>query len=275
MATSSFPDGQYRNRQPDNRYKQQGTGAYRLNDPRYSMAFATRKTQAGFKYALTPCMERVKSGLEFKTRGKKTLWNKSGTITAAYKSLLSHFADHLLQPRGKLGHVDLKLAAQAKNNGYMWFMHPQVTENSHNIHCMKCHMPGAKGFSQHDFQNSNNPYSIDHDEDSHTWYTMVNLGRDSSNHVVWERAHAILAAARWGIPEPPNGIKTRSQKQCKPLQALHGPCCCGFQGGCLNPLHIVWGTEKKNREDQEVKRGQKNQGPKAWGRTPDYALVPD
>ena len=136
MATSSCQASKFRNRQPDKRYEKQGTGAYRLSDSRYSMAFATRKTQAGFKYALTPGMERVKSGLEFRTRGKKTLWNKSGTITAAYKSLLSHFADHLMQPRGKLGHVHKGLAAQAKTNGYMWFMHPQVTDNNHNIHCM-------------------------------------------------------------------------------------------------------------------------------------------
>ena len=277
MATSSFPPGKFRNRKPDNRYKEQVPDSYRLSDPQYCMAFATRIVQAGFKYELTPCMERVRPGREFRTRGKKTLWNRSGTITAAYKSLLSHFADHLLQPRGKVGHVDKDLAAKAKNNAYMWFLHPQVTGSNHNIHCTACHMPGSEGFSKHDFPEGNNPYLILHDEQKHTWYTRVNLGRDTNNQIVWESAHVILAAARWGvpIPQPAIGMKTRSHTPAKTLHALHGPCCPGSKGGCLNPLHMVWGTAKQNRKDQETKRARQNRGPNAWGRTPQYALVPD
>ena len=190
-------------------------------------------------------MERVKSGLEFRTRGKKTLWNKSGTITAAYKSLLSHFADHLMQPRGKLGHVHKGLAAQAKTNGYMWFMHPQVTDNNHNIHCMGCHMQAAEGFSQHDFQNSNNPYLSVHDKEKHTWYTRVNLGRDNNDKIVWESAHVILAAARWGVPEPAQGIKPDPRQSATHCMHCMAPAAQGSREAASTPSTLCGALKSK------------------------------
>ena len=67
------------------------------------MAFATpdHTVQSGYKYTMTPSMLLVEAGSEFRTHDRKKLWNKNGTTTAAFKALLTHFADHLLQPGAK------------------------------------------------------------------------------------------------------------------------------------------------------------------------------
>ena len=201
------------------------------------------------------------------------MWNRASTITAAFKSLLNTFADHLLKKGAKDGRNSQPIAklADKPGNSYLWFLHPQVSFNQHNIHCQQCHMPGKSGFTQ-SFPQGNCPFYIDHDPEAKTWYTMVSLGRDKHGNIVWERAHAILAAARWGIPKAVFDI---TLDDAHTPNALHGPCCSQCQGGCLNPLHISWGLKKRNREDQEVKRGGMNQGPTAWNRTLEIRLVPD
>lgn len=267
MATKSG----FRSRQPDNRYKEKTVDSHRLNDKRFTMAFADRsQTAPDCKFSMTPSMLMVQPGSEYVTKHGKTLWNRSGTIPAAFKALLSHFADHLLQDAGKKGKADRHLEQLAENNGYMWFMYPHVTQSCHNIHCTQCHMPGSTGFSH--FPSHKCPYHTLHDKEKHTWYTMVNLGKDSKGQVVWERAHAILAAARWGIP---HAVFDTTLPDKDTPHALHHPCCPGSLGGCLNPLHIRWGLEAQNRQDQETKRSSMNRGPKAWNRKHDYALVPD
>ena len=54
MATSSN-ERTGRNRQPDYRY-QLNKNRYRLHDPDYTMAFATKTVQSGYKYTMTPSM---------------------------------------------------------------------------------------------------------------------------------------------------------------------------------------------------------------------------
>ena len=271
MASSS----KFRNRQPDNRYVK-AEDRYRLNDPQYTMAFATQQVQLGYRYSMTPSMLMVQPGSEFVTHVTKKLWNRKGTTTAAFKALLSHFAEYLLKPAGKQGYVDKTLAKLAQKNGYLWFLYPQVTGSSHNMSCTACHMPGSEGFSKKHFPNGNSPYHILHDQQKNTWYTLVNLGKDSQGKVVWEGAHAILGAARWGIPDAvfDTSLPVKDQDKYTP-HALHTPCCPGAQGGCLNPLHLCWKLEEQNRKDQETKRSRRNRGPRAWGRNHHYYLVPD
>ena len=271
MATSSRkPPESGRNRLPDTRYVKT-TERFRLHNPDYTMAFATKQVQQGFRLSMTPSMLLVKRGQEHRADGSK-LWNRGSKPTAAFKALLHHFAMHLLQQGGREGKNlgDLPTLA-AKGSGYLYFMHPQVQGSPDNIHCTHCHMPSCSGFLK-TYPDGNCPYYLMHDEHAKKFYTMVNLGKDKHGKVVWERAHAILAAARWGIPDAVFDI-TLDDSQTP--QALHTPCCPQCQGGCLNPLHIHWGLQKQNRKDQQTKKGRQNRGKLARNRTPVYNLVPD
>ena len=223
------------------------------------MAFQTKQVPDGNRFSMTPSMLLVEKGQEYKLSTGRKLWNRNGTIAQAYKSLLNHFGSHLLKPSAKegKGSADLK----RRKSGFVWFLYPQVTGNSKNIHCTACHMPAHEGFKQA-FPTDRCPYNIDHRPDQHCYYTRVNLGNDKHGKVVWERVHAILAAAKWGIPDavfdPKLGDKDTPQ-------ALHTPTCPGYAGGCLNPLHIDWKVTANNRKDQETKRTQMNRGPRAHG----------
>ena len=264
MASTQAKKG-YRNRKPDNRYVPVDQ-RYRLNDIRYKMAMETGKVQHGFKWTMTPSMNMVVPGREFKLGGKSKLWNRNSRNPAViYRALLSHFADHLLQPGGKQGLQCEELHKQASKKGksYLWFCYPQVTQHSSNISCDQCHMPGRKGFEHHSFPGGNNPYKILHDPIRKTWYTMVNLGKDKNHKDVWEGAHCILAAARYGIPD---SVTDPSLGDNLTHHALHGPCCPHCDGGCLNPLHIRWGLEAENHQDAEVKKSNMNRGKHAWNR---------
>ena len=271
MATSSNKPKVSRNRKPDDRYVK-GDERYRLRDPRYTMAFETKEVQQGFKFSMTPSMEMVKRGQEYRV-GPHKLWKRGGTIAAAFKSLLSHFGDHLLQKGGKLGKNlgNMPALTAQPGNSYLYFLHPQVLGSSDNIHCTQCHMPSCAGFSK-SFPNGNCPYHIEHDKEAKIWYTMVNLGKDKHGNVVWERAHAILAAARWGIPK---AVFDKKLGDKDTPRALHTPCCPQSQGGCLNPLHIHWDLQQQNLVDQQTKKTRQNRGSKAKNLTPVYSLVAD
>ncbi len=96
MATSSRkPPKSGRNRLPDTRYVKT-TERFRLHNPDYTMAFATKQVQQGFRLSMTPSMLLVKRGQEYRADGSK-LWNRGSKPTAAFKALLHHFAMHLLQ----------------------------------------------------------------------------------------------------------------------------------------------------------------------------------
>jgi len=270
MATSSRKPEAGKNRLPDTRYVKT-VDRFRLHNPNYTMAFATKQVQQGFRLSITPSMLLVKRGQEYRVDGDK-LWNRGAQPTAAFKALLHHFAMNLLQKGGRAGrNLGDMPAKAARGSGYLYFMHPQVQGSPDNIHCTHCHMPNCSGFLK-TYPDGNCPYYLMHDEQAKKFYTMVNLGKDKHGKVVWERAHAILAAARWGIPDAVFDI-TLDDSQTP--QALHTPCCPQCQGGCLNPLHIQWGLQKKNRQDQETKKGRQNRGKLARNRTPVYNLVPD
>ena len=141
----------------------------------------------------------------------------------------------------------------------MWFAYPQVIKNCHNLHCTAWHMPARTGFRKSS-STGNCPYTVRHSPDKHTYHTTVNLGKDKHGNVVREGVHAILAAARWGIPDAVFDVE-RSNRQT--TQALHLPTCPGCAGGCLNPLHIHWGVAAVRRRGQEISRGKVNKGPRA------------
>lgn len=240
-----------------------------MYDPCYTMAIKTEKIQADNLYCMTPSMQLVEPGQEYKTGVNKTSWKRTSTVAAAYKSLLSHFADHLLQDAGKQGQncEDLHKRAKRAGQGWLYFLYPQVKHNIHELDCQVCHMPGREGFSHHPFPNGKNPYTIMQSKNKKTWYTMVNLGKDKHGNTVWERAHAILCAARWGVPKAVFDI---TLDDAHTPHALHLPSCSGIKGGCLNPLHQEWGLEERNKRDQLIKQGRMNKGIYAWNRKPNY-----
>ena len=168
---------------PDTRYVKT-IERFRLHNPDYTMAFATKQVQQGFRLSMTPSMLLVKRDQEFRVDGHK-LWNRNAQPTAAFKALLNHFAMHLLQKWRREGrNLGDMPAKAAKGHGYLYFMHPQVQGSSDNIHCTHCHMPSCLGFMK-TFPEGHCPYYLMHDQQAKTFYTMVNLGKDQQGKVVW------------------------------------------------------------------------------------------
>ena len=221
MATSSRKASEAgRHRAPDTRYTKMAD-RFRLHNPNYTMAFATKQVQQGFRLSMTPSMLLVKRGQEPRVNGHK-LWSRGAKPTAAFKGLLHHLAMNLLQKGGRQGQNLGDMPAKAAHgNGYLYFMHPQVQGSQDNIHCTHCHMPSCSGFLK-TYPDGSCPYYLMHDQQDKKFYTMVNLGRDKHGKVVWERAHAILAAARWGIP---HAVFDTTLDDSHTPQALHTPCC--------------------------------------------------
>lgn len=82
------------------------------------------------------------------------------------------------------------------------------------------------------------------------WYTTIRLGKDSQGRMVKEKAHRLMAAARYGVPHTLFQVGlSKSQVH----QALHLPKDPHNQGGCNNPLHMRWGLPAENRLDQSLR----------------------
>ena len=254
-----------RNRQPDLRWVK-AEDRFRLNCPEYNMAFDTKQVQPGFRFCMTPSMHLVQRGREFRVDGKK-LWNRNANASQAFRGLLDHIGDHVLVQSAKEGQGSQELHDLGK--GHVYFMYPQVLENARNMADTSCHMPAVHGFKRA-FPGSSCPYTID--KHGSTWYTVVNLGLDKHGNEIKERIHAILAAARWGIPESVFDITLGDRDTA---QALHQACCPGHKGGCLNPLHLAWNVNLINRRHQEVKRTRMNRGPQAHGPHRRFRLAHD
>lgn len=240
---------------------------FRLDTKDYSMAFDTKQVQPGFRLCMTPSMSLVQKGKEFDLPDGSKLWNRNSRPWTAYRMLLNHIADNALVGSAKKGYHSDELAKLGQ--GHVWFMHPQVLGNDRNIHDETCHMPARQGF-KHAVEPC--PYTVDHSCTKNTWYTWVNLGKDKHGKVVKERVHAILAAARWGIPETVFDITLRDDETD---QALHTAVCPGHSGGCCNPLHVTWGLNIINRQQQENKRTNMNRGPRAHGPHRRFRLATD
>ena len=233
----------------------------------FAMAFATKQVQPGFQFRLTPSMELVQKGREFNLGGGKQLWNRNAMPHTTFRVLLNHIADHALKPSAKQGRGSDVL--HKKGQGHVHFLYPQVSGNDRNVHDEGCHMPAREGF-QRACPGFNCPYSVD--KTKTTWYTMMKLGKDKHGSVVTERVHAILAAARWGIPD---SVYDKKLGDKDTAQALHQPCCPGHSGGCCNPLHIEWNLSRINRHHQEVKKTCMNKGPLAHGPQNQVTLASD
>ena len=121
-----------------------------------------------------------------------------------------------------------------------WSSSVQATTNhgtSVNIDDTTSHMPACRNFPRGSPFTKHESMS----DTSKTWYTWVRLGKDKHGRVVWEHAHVLLAAARFGVPNTrldPN-IKYKDKHL-----AHHCPTCPCGRGGCCNPLHITWGSQQ-------------------------------
>lgn len=128
------------------------------------------------------------------------------------------------------------------HTGLHQFRRPQTT-SMHDIDDLECHMPSKTSFP------AGIPFAKHVGEK--WWYTTIRLGRDSQGRLVKEKAHRLIAAARYGVPDTLFQVGlSKSQVH----QALHLPKDPHHKGGCNNPLHMRWGLPAENRLDQSLRR---------------------
>ncbi|DBA77230.1 TPA: hypothetical protein ACH3X2_008496 [Trebouxia sp. C0005] len=192
------------------------------------------KAAKGCKMEKLPAMKAVRPGTECKLPDGTPAWNCKQASAKCYQDLLTLLAGALAAScfEGKRSHLLKKPADQ--------FKMPQVV-NANIAADTECHMSASTGFT------ADKPFAKDVRPGT-SWYTSVTLGHDSDGSVVKVRAHVLIAAARFGVP---NSLGLPApQKQ----QPLHLPWCHHDNGGCLNPLHIRWGNPGENNTDHRPKQ---------------------
>ena len=193
--------------------------------------------------ALLPEMSRVKHGTEPLLAGQP-LWDCTASPAVCYQSLLEKMAVHMLSNAAKYGKPYV-------SGGIEQFMYPQ-TFKANSVHDSTCHMAAKGRFPLGSpFQRS---CSL---QCRGSWYTWVFLGKSGKGVRVKLRAHVIIAAARFGVPDS----MFDSECQLKELaQACHTPSRPMQKGGCCNPLHIRWDTPRSNFLDHGLKMKSKLKG---------------
>ena len=195
-----------------------------------------------------PHMAKVQHGTEFEVDGLPT-WDCKAPAADCYKALLDCMGKHMLVGSSKEG-----IHAYQLQSGLDQFKRPQTSDSASNMQDSHCHMPSHESFHQ-DLPFNKSQFTT-------SWYTQVKLGRDKTGAIIKERAHVIIAAARFGVP---NSKFRKTLPFGKVHQALHCACCPHDHGGCNNPLHIRWGKIAENLQDQLDKQTSMLQGTLARG----------
>ena len=186
---------------------------------------------------LTPQMQRVEHGRETK-QGTQPLWDCTQPAGQCYQRLLNSMGIDMLVGSAQEGQLSSRL-----RSGLDQFMRPQTAWNIHNMEDTHCHMPSRQGFPV------GSPYARLVGDNK--WYTTIKLGKDKDGKEVREKAHVLITAARFGVP---NTLFQKGLDKSEVHQALHLANCPHHHGGCNNPMHLRWGLPKENKLDQSFRR---------------------
>ena len=191
---------------------------------------------AQHQMAFTWHMSQVVHGTEPKVDGQP-MWDCTSQAHVAYSSILSVMGRHMLYEGSWQGKRSVEKDIEQ-------FQFPQTSGSTSNVHDMVCHMPARQVFPK------GSPFTNDSmsNDKRKSCYTWVELGKDRDGKVVRQRAHVLIAAARYGVPDMLLGDCYAVNR--KLTVVCHLPSCPKSKGGCCNPLHLTWGTAAQNKLDQ-------------------------